>query len=152
MNLDRFMSAGAIEKRKATAEVMERIRPRLNKHVEETSFPHWIIDELRPLKINGLDMVGYGSPGLATIEAGSICYELAKVDTSVSTFVLVHNGLGMAVIAALGDEEQKQRLLPAGVNFDKIFCFGLTEPQNGSDASNLKATARKVEGGYILNG
>ena len=79
-------------------------------------------------------------------------YELAKVDGSISTFFLVHNAIGMAVIDALGDEEQKQRLLPKGMNFEKIFCFGLTEPTNGSDASGLKTSARKVEGGYILNG
>jgi len=58
----------------------------------------------------------------------------------------------MAVIDALGDEEQKNRLLPKGVSFKKIFCFGLTEPTNGSDASALKTTARKVEGGWVLNG
>ena len=58
----------------------------------------------------------------------------------------------MMVIYELGDEEQKERLLTKGMTFEKIFCFGLTEPQNGSDASALKSTARKVEGGYILNG
>ena len=66
--------------------------------------------------------------------------------------MLVHNAIGMAVIDALGDDEQKERLLTKGVKFEKIFCFGLTEPQNGSDASGLKTTATKVEGGYLLNG
>jgi len=122
------------------------------KHVEETSFPYWIIDELKPIGINGLNMKGYGSPELSVTESGAVSYELAKVDASISTFVLVHNGIGMAVIDALGDEEQKERLLTPGVKFDKIYCFGLTEPGNGSDASNLKTSARKVEGGYILNG
>ena len=131
---------------------MDRCRSRLYKHVEETSFPEWIVDELRPIGINGMDMKGYGSPELSTVEAGAVTYELAKVDGSISTFLLVHNAIGMAVIAGLGDEEQKQRMLPAGVNFDKIYCFGLTEPGNGSDASNLRASAKKVEGGYILNG
>lgn len=58
----------------------------------------------------------------------------------------------MAVINKLGDEEQRKRMLTPGMNFDKIYCFGLTEPDNGSDASGLKTTATKVEGGYILNG
>lgn len=58
----------------------------------------------------------------------------------------------MAVIDALGDEEQKQRLLSKGMTFEKIICFGLTEPDNGSDATGLKTSARKVDGGYILNG
>jgi len=152
MNLDRFLSKEAVEKRKATQKVIEGCRERLYKHVEETSFPHWIVDELKPLKINGLDIKGYGSPALNTMESGAIAYELAKVDGSISTFFLVHNAIGMAVIDALGDEEQKQRMLPAGVNFERFYCFGLTEPGNGSDASNLKTSAKKVDGGYILNG
>jgi alkylation response protein AidB-like acyl-CoA dehydrogenase len=58
----------------------------------------------------------------------------------------------MEVIDKLGNKEQRERLLPAGMKFEKIFCFGLTEPLNGSDATGLKTTATKVEGGYVLNG
>ena len=65
---------------------------------------------------------------------------------------LVHNCLGMAVVDALGDDEQRARLLPDMISLDKTICFGLTEPTNGSDASNLRTTAQKVEGGYRLNG
>ena len=65
---------------------------------------------------------------------------------------MAHNCIGLAVINALGDEEQKERLLAPGVNFDKIFSFALTEPEHGSDASGLEATARRVPGGYVLNG
>ena len=79
-------------------------------------------------------------------------YEMAKRDGGLATFFLVHNAIGMAVIDALGDEEQKKRLLTPGIKFEKIFCFGLTEPDNGSDASGLKTTATKVEGGYLING
>ena len=152
MNLDQHLSQRAVDMRKATAKVMDECRKDLEPHIEDTSFPHWIIDKLKPLGINGLNIKGYGSPGLTTPEAGAVTYELARVDGSISTFVLVHNGIGMSVIDALGDEEQKQRFLPKGINFEKIFCFGLTEPLNGSDATGLKTTAKKVEGGYILNG
>ena len=86
------------------------------------------------------------------METAAICYELAKIDVSAATFILVHNGIGMSIIDYLGDEEQKSRLLPKGMSFEKIFSFGLTEPSNGSDASNLLTNARKVEGGWILNG
>jgi len=89
---------------------------------------------------------------LNTLEAGAIVYEMAKLDGSVATFLLVHNAIGMAVIDALGDEEQKERFLTRGIKFEKIFCFGLTEPENGSDATGLKTSARRVEGGWILNG
>ena len=121
-------------------------------YIESTEFPAWLPEKFKPLGINGLQIKGYGSPGLSTLEAGAICYEIAKRDGSASTFLLVHNAIGMAVIDALGDEEQKERFLTRGVKFEKIFCFGLTEPDNGSDATGLKTSARKVEGGWVLNG
>lgn len=152
MDLDQHLSQRAIKMRQATAKVMEENKEKLFKHTEETTFPDWIIDELKPLGINGLSIRGYGSPGLTTAEVGAITYELTKVDLSVATFLIVHNSIGMAVIDTLGDDEQKERFLPKGIKFEKIFGFGLTEPLNGSDASALKTTATKVEGGYILNG
>ena len=79
-------------------------------------------------------------------------YEISKLDGSVATFLAVHNFIGMAVIDALGDEEQKERFLTPGVKFDKIFSFGLTEPKYGSDATGLRTSARRVEGGWVLNG
>jgi alkylation response protein AidB-like acyl-CoA dehydrogenase len=111
-----------------------------------------MIEKIKALGINGLTVKGYGSPGLTTLETGSLLLEMAKRDGSVATFFLVHNAIGMSVVEKLGDEEQKQRLLPAGIKFDRIMSFGLTEPLNGSDASGLKTTATKVEGGWKLNG
>jgi len=81
-----------------------------------------------------------------------IIYELAKRDGSIATFFLAHNAIGMSVIDVLGDEEQKKRIIGRAINFERILCFGLTEPTNGSDASNITTTAIKVEGGYLLNG
>jgi alkylation response protein AidB-like acyl-CoA dehydrogenase len=66
--------------------------------------------------------------------------------------ILVHNAIGTAVISELGDEEQRARLLKDSINMDKVACFGLTEPTNGSDASDLRTTATKTEGGWLLNG
>lgn len=150
--MDQYLSARAINMRKDTAKMMSSIEKDLLPYIESTEFPAWLPDKIKPLGINGLQIKGYGSPGLSTLEAGAVVYEMAKMDGSVSTFVLVHNAIGMAVIDALGDEEQKERFLTKGIKFDKIFCFGLTEPENGSDATGLKTTARKVDGGYILNG
>ena len=78
--------------------------------------------------------------------------EMARIDTSCSTFWLVHNCLGMASIELLGSEEQKQRFLPAMARLEKIGSFGLTEPNRGSDASSLDTTATPVDGGFRLNG
>ena len=85
--------------------MMDSIYKDLLPYIESTEFPSWLPDKIKPLGINGLQINGYGSPGLSTLEAGAICYEMAKRDGSVSTFLLVHNAIGMAVIDALGDEE-----------------------------------------------
>ena len=74
-------------------------------YIESTEFPMFLIDKLKALGVNGLNIKGYGSPGLSTLEAGAVCYEIAKRDGSVATFLLVHNAIGMAVIDALGDDE-----------------------------------------------
>lgn len=89
---------------------------------------------------------------MTNVEVGAICMELAKKDASIATFVAVHNAIGTSVVEHLGDYEQRKRVLTEAVNMDKICCFGLTEPNYGSDATSLKTTAVKTEGGYILNG
>ena len=152
MGMDQYMSSRAVKLRKDTSAMMDACYKDLLPYVESTEFPDWLPQKIVSLGINGLQIQGYGSPGLSTLEAGSIIYEIAKSDGSACTFFSVHNSIGMAVIDALGDEEQKSRMLPKGINFEKVFCFGLTEPTNGSDASALKTTAHKVEGGWMLNG
>ena len=105
MGLDDQLSAKAIGLRKATGKMMEDCYDKLEKHVEETSFPTWIVDKFREIKINGLNIKDFGSPALNTCESGAIIYELAKRDGSIATFFLVHNAIGMAVVDKLGDEE-----------------------------------------------
>ena len=138
--------------RKAVSKMMDENYTEINKHVDATTFPFFMKDKIKALGINGLQIKGYGSPGLTTLESGCLNYEIAKRDGSVATFFLVHNAIGMAVVDALGDEEQKERLLTEGIKFNRIMCFGLTEPLNGSDATGLQTTATKVEGGWRLNG
>ena len=77
---------------------------------------------------------------------------MAKYDASIATFYFVHNAIGQCVVDALGDEEQRKRVLTETMNMDRFICFGLTEPDYGSDATSLMTTATKVEGGYLLNG
>jgi acyl-CoA oxidase len=78
--------------------------------------------------------------------------EVARVDASCSTFLLVHSSLCMTTIAMLGSEEQKQKYLPGLAHLDTVGCWALTEPAYGSDASSLNTTAVKVDGGWKLNG
>jgi len=117
--------------------MMEDNYDKLEKHMNDASFPDWIIEEFRKLKINGLTIKDFGSSALSQVEAGAIIYEIAKRDGSIATFFLVHNSIGMSVVDVLGDDEQRKRILTPAMNFDRILCFGLTEPNNGSDASNL---------------
>lgn len=79
-------------------------------------------------------------------------YELGRADQSLALFMFLQNSLGVSVLNACCSEEQKARYLPDLIALNKISCFCLTEPENGSDATDMKTTATKVEGGYILNG
>ena len=86
------------------------------------------------------------------MDSAALIYEFGKFDSSIGTFIMVHNCIGMAVIDMLGSEEQRARILPDALQFKKILAFGLTAPDYGSDASSLKTSARKVEGGYLVKG
>lgn len=152
LHLDVHLSERAVGMRKATGKMMEDNYKEITKHVGDTSFPEWIKEKIRALGVNGLQIKDFGGPGLSTLEAGAICYEMAKLDGSIATFFLVHNAIGMMVVEALGDDEQRERILTPAIKLDKILCFGLTEPLNGSDATGLTTNAVKVPGGYKING
>lgn len=132
--------------------MMEKIYPELKQYIDKEEFPHHIIQKFKELGISGLEIEGFGSPGLNIVDSGALFYELARWDSSIATFFIVHNSLGQSVIDKCGDDEQRKRILTDTVPLNKIMCFGLTEPNNGSDATGLQTTAKKVEGGYILNG
>jgi len=71
------------------------------------------------------------------LEVNAMVFELARIDLSLTTFLTLHNSIGMSVIDKLGSEEMRKRILPDGLALNKIICFGLTEPNYGSDASSL---------------
>lgn len=152
INGDQFLRPEFINKRIATREMMTKLQPELVEYVNKAEFPFYVKGLIQKLGINGLLIKDFGGAGMNHVEGGAIAFELAKIDASVATFYLVHNGIGTAVIDALGDEEQRKRLLTQSINMDKICCFGLTEPLNGSDASGLKTSATRTKGGYLLNG
>lgn len=119
---------------------------------EKAEFPMALVESFKELKLGGTHFKGYGCAGISTMATAMMVIELSRIDTSVSTFWLVHNCLGLASIGLLGSEEQKKRFLPPMAKLEKIGSFGLTEPLRGSDASHLLTTAKPVEGGYIING
>jgi glutaryl-CoA dehydrogenase len=130
----------------------EHVIPIINDYWERAEFPFELIPRIAELGIVGGTIKGYGCPGFSSVEVGIIAAELARGDGSVGTFVGVTSGLAMGAIAACGSEEQKRRWLPAMARLEKIGAFALTEPHVGSDAAHIRTTARRVSGGYLLNG
>jgi glutaryl-CoA dehydrogenase len=152
MGLDEYLRPDVVQKRLATKKLMLESYTDLIPHINEATMPTWIIPKIKALGINGFQIKSCGGPGMTNLETGSIAYQLARYDASISTFVLVHSSIGSAVVDALGDEEQKTRILGECINMDKFICFGLTEPLYGSDATSMVTSAKKVEGGYLING
>lgn len=111
------------------------------------------IPRIRDLGIIGLHIKEeHGGLGLNPAEIGAVIYELSRVDASLTTFIMLHNFLGISVICQLGSDAQRTRILPDAISLKKILAFGLTEPDYGSDATSLQTKAKKVEGGYLING
>ncbi|KAI7841971.1 hypothetical protein COHA_004498 [Chlorella ohadii] len=141
-------------------EVRDRVRrfaeteiaPIIADYWERAEFPFPLVPGFQKLGIGGGNLKGYGCQGLSIVGAGMAAIELGRVDGSCSTFFLVHSFLATLTVGLLGSEEQKRELLPDMGNFRKVGCWALTEPSNGSDASALQTTARRVEGGWVLNG
>ncbi|WP_268034342.1 acyl-CoA dehydrogenase family protein [Algoriphagus sp. PAP.12] len=135
-------------------EFMEKeIKPIANEYWNRGEFPMHIIPKMAELDIAGLTYQGYGCPGHSALLEGFIAMEMARVDTSISTFFGVQSGLAMGSIYLCGSEEQKKEWLPALQKLEKIGAFGLTEPEVGSGAAGGLTTTCKREGDtWILNG
>ena len=119
--------------------------PIVTKYWAEDSFPFELIPAFKDLNLGGLGMQGYGCRGGSGLLLGLAMMEMARVDASIATFFGVHDGLAMGSIYLAGSEAQKQKWLPPMARFEKIGCFGLTEPLVGSGASwaSPKTTAKR---------
>ena len=130
-----------------------KVAPIITKYWVEDEFPFELLPAIKELNIGGAAMKGYGCRGGSALLFGLIAMEMARVDSSIATFFGVHNGLAMGSIYLGGSEEQKQKWLPAMARWEKIGCFGLTEPLVGSGASGGLTTTAKREGDtWIING
>jgi alkylation response protein AidB-like acyl-CoA dehydrogenase len=139
--------------RKIRAFMEAKVAPIINKYWAEDAFPFELIPEFKELDIGGLGMQGYGCKGGSALLFGLAAMEMSRVDSSIATFFGVHNGLAMGSIYEAGSEEQKQKWLPPMARFEKIGCFGLTEPLVGSGASGgLMTTAKREGDSWVLNG
>nr|BAG09369.1 peroxisomal acyl-CoA oxidase [Glycine max] len=151
--LDNLLTTEEQAIRKKVRECMEKeIAPIMTEYWEKAKFPFHVIPKLGALRIAGGTIKDYGCPGLSITGSAIAVAEVARVDASCSTFILVHSSLAMLTIALCGSEAQKQKYLPSLAQLQTVACWALTEPDYGSDASALKTTATKVEGGWILYG
>jgi glutaryl-CoA dehydrogenase len=132
--------------------VQERVLPIIGEHFEAGTFPRELIPEIAELGLLGMHLEGYGCAGLNAVCYGLACQELEAGDSGLRSFVSVQGSLAMFPIYAFGSEEQKQCWLPRMARGEVIGCFGLTEPDFGSDAAGLQTSARRDGNSYILNG
>ena len=130
-----------------------KVKPIIAKYWSDDAFPFELLPSFKELGIGGLGYEGYGCAGGSQKLFGFVAMEMARVDPSIGTFFGVHSGLAMGSIYLDGSEEQKQHWLPQMARWEKIGCFGLTEPLVGSGASGGLMTTAKREGDtWILNG
>ena len=132
------------------------VAPIIEDYWAKDKFPFEIVPKLRALDIAGIGYRGYGTAGGSWLLNAVLCMEIARVDASIATFWGVHTGLSAGSIYLCGDEEQKQRWLPAMMRWEKIGSFGLTEPDHGSDATHMETQAvratRDGVSGWVING
>jgi glutaryl-CoA dehydrogenase len=133
--------------------VGERYIPRVMPHFEAGTFPMDVVPELAELGVFGPTLPEeYGGPGLNNVAAGLIYQELERGDSGLRSFVSVQGGLVMYPIFTFGSEEQKKQWLPKLATGEAIGCFGLTEPDFGSNPGGMLTTARKDGKHWVLNG
>ncbi|MBT8077538.1 MAG: acyl-CoA dehydrogenase family protein [Gammaproteobacteria bacterium] len=132
--------------------VDEKVLPGIRDAFEKHYFSRDLIPQVAELGLLGSSIDGYDCAGLNSICYGLICQELERGDSGLRSFVSVQSSLVMYPIHAYGSEEQKQRWLPAMARGEAIGCFGLTEPQGGSDPGNMKTHAKKDGSDWVING
>jgi len=132
--------------------VDDKVLPVIREAFEKHEFPRELIGEVAALGLLGSSIDGYDCAGLNAVCYGLICQELERGDSGLRSFVSVQSSLVMYPIHAYGSEEQKQRWLPAMASGEAIGCFGLTEPQGGSDPSNMKTHAKRDGDDWVING
>ncbi|MFI5529622.1 acyl-CoA dehydrogenase family protein [Kitasatospora sp. NPDC051853] len=131
----------------------DRIRPYVGEWFDQGVFPaKELAPELGKLGVLGMHLEGYGCTGSTAVEYGVACMELEAADSGLRSFVSVQGSLAMRSIHAFGSEEQKQRWLPEMAAGRAIGCFGLTEPDFGSDPANMRTRARRKGDDWVLNG
>jgi glutaryl-CoA dehydrogenase len=130
----------------------EKLAPRIRDWNRNETFDREVMREMGALGFLGAPLEGYGCAGIGYVAYGLIMRELERIDTAFRSACGVQSGLAMTPIYAYGTEEQRQKYLPKMATGELLGCFGLTEPDHGSDPGSMLSRARTVDGGYRLNG
>ena len=132
--------------------IEENLIPIIEQCNRDGRFPKELIKPMGELGFYGASLKGYGCAGMSSVEYGLMTQELERGDSGVRSFVSVQSGLCMYPIYAFGSEEQKQKYLPKMATGEILGCFGLTEPDAGSNPGAMRTRARKDGNEYVLNG
>src|SRR6201991_1373085 len=132
--------------------VREKFLPVVAEHFEAGTFPPDVPGQLGGLGLLGMHLHGYGCAGASATAYGITCLELEAGDSGLRSFCSVQGSLAMYAIHRWGSEEQKERWLPRMAAGEAIGCFGLTEPDAGSNPAAMRTRAKKTDGGWVLNG
>ena len=153
LHLDQsFNEDELLVRRTARDFVDDHIIPIIEACFREDRFPRQLVPLMGELGFYGATIDGYGCAGMSNVEYGLVMQELERGDSGLRSFVSVQSALVMYPIFTFGSEEQKKTWLPALASGEKLGCFGLTEPDFGSNPSGMRTRARKDGDDYILNG
>jgi glutaryl-CoA dehydrogenase len=130
----------------------DRLMPRVQKGFRDNHFDREILTEAGELGFLGATIDGYGCPGLSYVSYGLLAREIERVDSGYRSAISVQSSLVMHPIHAFGSEQQRQKYLPKLGSGEWVGCFGLTEPDHGSDPGGMQCRAKSVDGGYQING
>ncbi|MGO1118815.1 acyl-CoA dehydrogenase [Rhodovibrionaceae bacterium A322] len=137
----------------AKAYAQDKLQPRVLSAYREERFDREIMNEMGEMGLLGPTIPeAYGGPGVSYVAYGLIAREVERVDSGYRSAMSVQSSLVMYPIYAYGSEEQRMKYLPKLASGEYVGCFGLTEPDAGSDPGGMKTRAAKVQGGYVLNG
>ena len=154
LDLDTLLTPEDIELRQTVRRFGEqRLRPSISEWFESGQVPvRELASDLGKLGLLGMHLKGYGCGGSTATAYGLVCQELEAIDSGLRSLVSVQGSLAMFAIYRWGSEEQRTQWLPAMATGDAIGCFGLTEPDFGSNPSGMRTTARRDGSDWILNG
>ncbi len=152
-NLDDLLTSEERATRDTVKRFVQReVLPHIERHFANETFPVELVAQMAELGMFGANIKGYGCAGMNNVAYGLIMQELEAGDSGLRSFASVQSSLAMYAIYANGSEEQKKRYLPEMAKGRLIGCFGLTEPDHGSDPGGMETRARKDGDGWILNG